>query len=85
MRALFLLADRGTDKLTSRQHLALYGFTTPSMIPRALERLRAAGAHAAGSGLARAWRIADPFFAGGWRRAVAAGGTGIRRRAAVRS
>jgi hypothetical protein len=66
MRALFLLADRGTDKLTSRQHLALYGFTTPSMIPRALERLRARGLtqRAPDSG---AWRIADPFFAG-WLR-----------------
>ena len=66
MRALFLLADRGAEKLTSRQHLALYGFTTPSMIPRALERLRARGLtqRAPGSGV---WRIADPFFAG-WLR-----------------
>jgi len=67
MRALFLLADRGAGRLTSRQHLALYGFTAPSMIPRALERLRARGLtqRAPGSG---EWRIADPFFAG-WLRA----------------
>jgi len=66
MRALFLLADRGAAKLTSRQHLALYGFTTPSMIPRALERLRARGLTQRAPDTGE-WRIADPFFAG-WLR-----------------
>jgi hypothetical protein len=65
MRALFMLADRGGAMLTSRQNVALYGFTNASLIVPAVERLRRRGlTQKSASG---EWEIVDPFFTG-WLR-----------------
>jgi len=62
LRALQLLADRGGDNVTSRELAVLYGFSSHSRVPTALERLR-------GRGLvdqrADGWYIVDPLF-GEW-------------------
>jgi len=62
LRALQLLADRGGDNVTSRELAVLYGFSSHSRVPTALERLR-------GRGLvdqrADGWYIIDPLF-GEW-------------------
>jgi hypothetical protein len=64
MRALYLLADRPDSPLTSRQHLALYGFTNASLILPAIQRLEKKGlSHKRGE----RWQIVDPFFEG-WLR-----------------
>ncbi|HTU83955.1 MAG TPA: hypothetical protein VMF57_00190 [Solirubrobacteraceae bacterium] len=59
-RALFLLAERGGRNPTSREHVALYGFTNHTMIVPAFERLRRRGLvdrHRT------EWRIVDPLLA----------------------
>jgi AAA domain len=65
LRALQLLADRGGDRVTSREQAALYGFSSHSRVPTSLERLR-------GRGLVeqrgRTWEIVDPLFAEWLRR-----------------
>lgn len=62
LRALQLLADRGGDNVTSRELAVLYGFSSHSRVPSALERLR-------GRGLvdqrADGWYVVDPLF-GEW-------------------
>jgi hypothetical protein len=64
-RALFMLADRGGAKPTSRQNVALYGFTNASVIVPALERLeRRALAQRRRSD----WELVDPIFEGWLRR-----------------
>jgi hypothetical protein len=61
-RALFLLADRGGAKPTSRQNVALYGFTNASLVVPALERLeRRALAQRRRD---RDWELVDPIFEG---------------------
>ena len=59
VRALQLLADRGGQTVTSRPLAALYGFSSHSRVPDALERLR-------GRGLVDQredeWYIVDPLF-----------------------
>jgi hypothetical protein len=64
-RALFMLADRGGAKPTSRQNVALYGFTNASVIVPALERLerRALAQRRRGD-----WELVDPIFEGWLRR-----------------
>jgi molybdopterin-guanine dinucleotide biosynthesis protein len=42
-RALFLIADRGGEKLTSRHLVGLYGFTSHARIPDAVDRLKRRG------------------------------------------
>lgn len=59
-RALFLLAERGPQRLTGRQNVALYGFTNASMIVPALERARRRGLTEQRSG---EWMLVDPLFA----------------------
>jgi hypothetical protein len=59
-RALFLLADRGPQRLTGRQNVALYGFTNASMIIPALERARRRGLTEQRAG---EWTLVDPLFA----------------------
>ena len=59
-RALFLLADRGPQRLTGRQNVALYGFTNASMIVPALERSRRRGLTEQRAGQ---WTVVDPLFA----------------------
>jgi AAA domain len=65
-RALFLLADRGGSKPTSRQNVALYGFTNASLVVPALERLdrRALAQRRKGGD----WELVDPIFEGWLRR-----------------
>jgi hypothetical protein len=65
-RALFLLADRGGSKPTSRQNVALYGFTNASLVVPALERLerRALAQRRRGGD----WELVDPIFEGWLRR-----------------
>jgi hypothetical protein len=65
-RALFLLADRGGNKPTSRQNVALYGFTNASLVVPALERLdrRALAQRRKGGD----WELVDPIFEGWLRR-----------------
>jgi hypothetical protein len=65
-RALFLLADRGGLKPTSRQNVALYGFTNASLVVPALERLerRALAQRRAGGD----WELVDPIFEGWLKR-----------------
>ena len=62
LRALQLLADRGGGNVTSRELAVLYGFSSHSRVPTALERLR-------GRGLvdqrADGWYVVDPLF-GEW-------------------
>ena len=62
LRALQLLADRGGRNVTSRELAVLYGFSSHSRVPTALERLR-------GRGLvdqrADGWYVVDPLF-GEW-------------------
>jgi len=62
LRALQLLADRGGRNVTSRELAVLYGFSSHSRVPTALERLR-------GRGLvdqrAEGWYVVDPLF-GEW-------------------
>jgi hypothetical protein len=65
-RALFLLAERGGANPTSRQHVALYGFTNHTMIVPALERLRRRGLV---ERRGREWTIVDPLFEAYLRRA----------------
>lgn len=59
VRALQLLADRGGQTVTSRPLAALYGFSSHSRVPNALERLR-------GRGLVdqreNEWYVVDPLF-----------------------
>ena len=65
-RALFLLADRGGVKPTSRQNVALYGFTNASLVVPALERLeRRALAQRRADG---DWELVDPVFEGWLKR-----------------
>jgi hypothetical protein len=64
-RALFMLAERGGAKPTSRQNVALYGFTNASVIVPALQRLeRRALAQRRRDG----WELVDPIFEGWLRR-----------------
>jgi hypothetical protein len=59
-RALFLLAERGGRNPTSREHVALYGFTNHTMIIPAFQRLGRRGlVEKRGS----EWVIVDPLFA----------------------
>jgi len=64
LRALYLLADRGGANLTSRSNVALYGFTSRSLITGALQRLVRRGLveHRASR-----WVIVDPLL-GEWLR-----------------
>ena len=64
-RALFLLAERGGRNPTSREHVALYGFTNHTMIVPAFERLRRRGLV---DRYRREWRIVDPLLATWLRR-----------------
>jgi len=65
LRALFLLAERGGGSVTSRENVALYGFTSHARIPDALDRLRRRGlAQRRGD----EWVMVDPLFAQWLRR-----------------
>jgi hypothetical protein len=59
-RALFMLAERGPQRLTSRQNVALYGFTNASLILPALERSKRRGLTEQYAGK---WAVVDPLFA----------------------
>jgi hypothetical protein len=65
LRALQLLADRGGERVTSREQAALYGFSSHSRVPDALERLRGRGLIEQRDGR---WEIVDPLFAEWLRR-----------------
>lgn len=65
LRALQLLADRGGDRVTSREQAALYGFSSHSRVPTSLDRLRGRGLVEERDGR---WEIVDPFFAEWLRR-----------------
>ena len=65
LRALQLLADRGGDRITSREQAALYGFSSHSRVPTSLERLRGRGLVEQRDGT---WEIVDPLFAEWLRR-----------------
>jgi hypothetical protein len=65
LRALQLLADRGGDRITSREQAALYGFSSHSRVPTSLERLRGRGLVDQRDGT---WEIVDPLFAEWLRR-----------------
>jgi hypothetical protein len=64
-RALFLLAERGGGRPTSRENVGLYGFTNHTMIVPAFERLRRRGLV---DRRGREWAIVDPLFATWLRR-----------------
>src|SRR5579875_319844 len=66
VRALQLVADRGGDTVTSRAVATLYGFSSHSRVPAALERLRRRGLVDRRD---RTWYIVDPLFAEWLRRA----------------
>jgi hypothetical protein len=59
-RALFMLAERGPQRITGRQNATLYGFTNASMIVPALVRARRRGLCDQYDGQ---WAIVDPLFA----------------------
>jgi len=59
VRALQLLADRGGDTVTSRRLAGLYGFSSHSPVPAALERLRGRGLIDRRDSV---WYIVDPLF-----------------------
>jgi hypothetical protein len=65
LRALQLLADRGGNRITSRDQAALYGFSSHSRVPTSLERLRGRGLVDQRDGV---WEIVDPLFAEWLRR-----------------
>ena len=65
LRALQLLADRGGERITSREQAALYGFSSHSRVPTSLERLRGRGLVEQRNGT---WEIVDPLFAEWLRR-----------------
>jgi hypothetical protein len=65
LRALQLLADRGGERITSRDQAALYGFSSHSRVPTSLERLRGRGLVDQRDGR---WEIVDPLFAEWLRR-----------------
>jgi AAA domain len=65
LRALQLLADRGGERVTSREQAALYGFSSHSRVPTSLERLRGRGLVERRDGI---WEIVDPLFAEWLRR-----------------
>ena len=65
LRALQLLADRGGEHVTSRDQAVLYGFSSHSRVPTALERLRGRGLVEQRDGK---WEIVDPLFAEWLRR-----------------
>jgi len=65
LRALQLLADRGGKRITSREQAVLYGFSSHSRVPTALERLRRRGLVDQRDGR---WEIVDPLFAEWLRR-----------------
>jgi hypothetical protein len=65
LRALQLLADRGGEHVTSRDQAVLYGFSSHSRVPTALERLRGRGLVEQRDGT---WEIVDPLFAEWLRR-----------------
>jgi hypothetical protein len=64
LRALFVLADRA-GRVTSRENLALYGFSSRSRITDALGRLRKRGLI---EQLKGDWHVVDPLFAEWLRR-----------------
>ncbi len=66
VRALQLVADRGGATVTSRAVATLYGFSSHSRVPAALERLRRRGLV---DRRERTWYIVDPLFAEWLRRA----------------
>ena len=66
VRALQLVADRGGDTVTSRSVAALYGFSSHSRVPAALERLQRRGLVDRRDST---WYIVDPLFAEWLRRA----------------
>jgi hypothetical protein len=66
VRALQLIADRGGDTVTSRALSSLYGFSSHSRVPAALERLQRRGLV---NRRDRTWYIVDPLFAEWLRRA----------------
>jgi len=70
LKALFLLADRGGQQLTSRDNLTLYGFTHPTRITDAVKRLERRGLVETRD---RTPAIVDPLFAE-WLRAHSAVG-----------
>jgi hypothetical protein len=59
-RALFMLAERGPQRITGRQNVVLYGFTNASLILPALDRTRRRGLTDQRNG---EWSIVDPLFA----------------------
>jgi hypothetical protein len=65
LRALQLLADRGGERVTSRDQAALYGFSSHSRVPTSLDRLRGRGLVEQRDGR---WEIVDPLFAEWLRR-----------------
>lgn len=66
VRALQLLADRGGDNVTSRPLAGLYGFSSHSRVPPALQRLQRRGLVDRRD---TTWHIVDPLFAEWLRRA----------------
>ena len=66
IRALQLLADRGGKTITSRPVARLYGFSSHSRVPPALERLQGRGLVDRRDGV---WHIVDPLFAEWLKRA----------------
>jgi hypothetical protein len=66
LRALSVLADRGGERLTSRETVALYGFSSHTRLPDACARLHRRGLV---QRVGTTWRIVDPFFED-WLRAT---------------
>jgi hypothetical protein len=64
VRALQLLADTGGNNITSRPTLARYGFSSPSRVGPALERLQRRGLVDHRN---KSWYVVDPLF-GEWLR-----------------
>ena len=65
VRALQMLADRGGETVTSRPVILRYGFSSPSRVTPALERLQSRGLIDVRD---RVWYIVDPLFAEWLRR-----------------
>ena len=65
VRALQMIADRGGETVTSRPLILRYGFSSPSRIRPALERLQARGLVDVRESV---WYIVDPLFAEWLRR-----------------